>query len=241
MRRGSTLRLSCPWRKSKRPLWEGAHPTLPRAGNPLVAHRASQRGQSGEHSIASDIDEGKPFLSADGDGLHQAALYEQTPLGDAARASLARDIRDLGAAVDNIAAAGKASRQPVKMLGRRAAASLPTHGLCGSSKKMPAMRTGRRGSIGGTSAPELLLLWLSPPMFPTTQYTPTPIRSSCGRRSRRCTRRDGETAAPGGNEKAQRFAGMSRPALQTGSGWTVRSMGRFRAAGGWKRQPLLRP
>ena len=37
-------------------------------------------------------------------------------------------------------------------------------------------------------------------MFPTTQYTRTPIRSICGRRSRRCTRRDGETAAPGGAE-----------------------------------------
>ena len=127
----------------------GTHPTLPRAGDPLVAHRASQRGQSGEHSIASDIDEGRPFLSADGDGLHQAALYEQTPLGDAARASLERDIRDLGAAVDNIAAAGKASRQPVKMLGRRAAASLPTHGLCGSAKKCPLCERAEGEALAG--------------------------------------------------------------------------------------------
>ena len=52
--------------KNKVPLWEGAHSTLPREGNPLVAHRASQRGQSGENSIASDIDKGKSFLAADG-------------------------------------------------------------------------------------------------------------------------------------------------------------------------------
>ncbi len=104
--------------KNKVPLWEGAHSTLPREGNPLVAHRASQRGQSGENSIASDIDKGKSFLAADGGGLHQAALYEQTPLGDTARASLERDIRDFGAAVDNIVAAGVPPSQPVKMLGQ---------------------------------------------------------------------------------------------------------------------------
>ena len=103
---------------NKVPLWEGAHSTLPREGNPLAAHRASQRGQSGENGIASDIDKGKSFLAADGDGLRQAALYEQTPIGDAARASLERDIRDFGAAVDNIVASGKLPRQPVKMLGQ---------------------------------------------------------------------------------------------------------------------------
>lgn len=55
---------------------------------------------------------------ADGDALSQAALYEQTPMGDAARASLARDVHDFGAAVDNIVAAGKLPSDPVKMLGQ---------------------------------------------------------------------------------------------------------------------------
>ena len=55
---------------------------------------------------------------ADGDALSQAALYEQTPMGDAARASLERDIHDFGAAVDNIVAAGKLPSDPVKMLGQ---------------------------------------------------------------------------------------------------------------------------
>ena len=52
------------------------------------------------------------------DALSQAALYEQTPMGDAARASLERDIHDFGAAVDNIVAAGKLPSNPVKMLGQ---------------------------------------------------------------------------------------------------------------------------
>ncbi|WP_448338838.1 hypothetical protein AB9L11_11915 [Desulfovibrio piger] len=52
------------------------------------------------------------------DALSQAALYEQTPMGDAARASLERDIHDFGAAVDNIVAAGKLPSDPVKMLGQ---------------------------------------------------------------------------------------------------------------------------
>lgn len=55
---------------------------------------------------------------ADGDALRQAALYEQTPMGDAARASLERDVHDFGAAVDNIVAAGKLPSNPVKMLGQ---------------------------------------------------------------------------------------------------------------------------
>ena len=55
---------------------------------------------------------------ADGDALRQAALYEQTPMGDAARASLERDVHDFGAAVDNIVAAGKLPSDPVKMLGQ---------------------------------------------------------------------------------------------------------------------------
>lgn len=55
---------------------------------------------------------------AEGEALHQAALYEQTPLGDAARASLERDIRDFGAAVDSIVAAGKLPSSPVKLLGQ---------------------------------------------------------------------------------------------------------------------------
>lgn len=52
------------------------------------------------------------------DALSQAALYEQTPMGDAARASLERDVHDFGAAVDNIVAAGKLPSNPVKMLGQ---------------------------------------------------------------------------------------------------------------------------
>ena len=55
---------------------------------------------------------------ADGDALRQAALYEQTPMGDAARASLERDVHDFGVAVDNIVAAGKLPSDPVKMLGQ---------------------------------------------------------------------------------------------------------------------------
>lgn len=55
---------------------------------------------------------------ADGDALSQAALYEQTPMGDAARASLERDVHDFGVAVDNIAESGKSPRQPIKMLGQ---------------------------------------------------------------------------------------------------------------------------
>ena len=55
---------------------------------------------------------------AQGEALHQAALYEQTPLGETARASLERDIRDFGTAVDNIVAAGKLPSSPVKMLGQ---------------------------------------------------------------------------------------------------------------------------
>ena len=54
----------------------------------------------------------------DGDALRQAALYEQTPMGDAARASLERDVHDFGVAVDNIVAAGKLPSDPVKMLGQ---------------------------------------------------------------------------------------------------------------------------
>lgn len=54
----------------------------------------------------------------DGDALGQAALYEQTPMGDAARASLERDVHDFGVAVDNIVAAGKLPSDPVKMLGQ---------------------------------------------------------------------------------------------------------------------------
>lgn len=52
------------------------------------------------------------------DALRQAALYEQTPMGDAARASLERDVHDFGVAVDNIVAAGKLPSDPVKMLGQ---------------------------------------------------------------------------------------------------------------------------
>lgn len=52
------------------------------------------------------------------DALSQAALYEQTPMGDAARASLERDVHDFGTAVDNIVAAGKLPSNPVKMLGQ---------------------------------------------------------------------------------------------------------------------------
>lgn len=52
------------------------------------------------------------------DALSQAAQYEQTPMGDAARASLERDVHDFGAAVDNIVAAGKLPSNPVKMLGQ---------------------------------------------------------------------------------------------------------------------------
>lgn len=55
---------------------------------------------------------------ADGDALRQAALYEQTPMGDAARASLERDVHDFGVAVDNIVAEGKLPSDPVKMLGQ---------------------------------------------------------------------------------------------------------------------------
>lgn len=55
---------------------------------------------------------------ADGDALRQAALYEQTPMGDAARAGLERDVHDFGVAVDNIVAAGKLPSDPVKMLGQ---------------------------------------------------------------------------------------------------------------------------
>ena len=55
---------------------------------------------------------------AQGEALQQAALYEQTPLGETARASLERDSRDFGAAVDNIVAAGKLPSSPVKMLGQ---------------------------------------------------------------------------------------------------------------------------
>lgn len=52
------------------------------------------------------------------DALRQAALYEQTPMGDAARASLERDVHDFGVAVDNIVAAGKLPSDPVKILGQ---------------------------------------------------------------------------------------------------------------------------
>ena len=55
---------------------------------------------------------------AQGEALHQAALYEQTPLGETARASLERDIRDFGTAVDGIVAAGKLPSSPVKLLGQ---------------------------------------------------------------------------------------------------------------------------
>uniref|UniRef100_UPI00262B8CDF MuF-C-terminal domain-containing protein n=1 Tax=uncultured Desulfovibrio sp. TaxID=167968 RepID=UPI00262B8CDF len=57
-------------------------------------------------------------LAGQDEALHQAALYEQTPLGETARASLERDIRDFGTAVDGIVAAGKLPSSPVKMLGQ---------------------------------------------------------------------------------------------------------------------------
>lgn len=57
-------------------------------------------------------------VDAQGEALHQAALYEQTPISDAARASLERDIRDFGTAVDGIVAAGKLPSSPVKLLGQ---------------------------------------------------------------------------------------------------------------------------
>lgn len=50
------------------------------------------------------------------EALHQSVLYEQTPLGESGRASLERDIRDFGAAVDAIAAAKVTPSSPVKML-----------------------------------------------------------------------------------------------------------------------------
>lgn len=62
------------------------------------------------------VERGK--INAEGEALHQAALYEQTPLGETARASLERDISDFGTAVDNIVAAGKLPSSPVKMLGQ---------------------------------------------------------------------------------------------------------------------------
>ena len=127
--------------KNKVPLWEGAHSTLPREGNPLVAHRASQRGQSGENSIASDIDKGKSFLAADGGGLHQAALYEQTPLGDTARASLERDIRDFGAGGGQHRG-GWSSPEPAS---QNAGANAAGHAAAGQKYRgRQGRRTGRR-------------------------------------------------------------------------------------------------
>ena len=62
------------------------------------------------------VERGEELAQRREEALHQSVLYEQTPMGESARASLERDIRNFGAAVDAIAAAKVPPSSPVKML-----------------------------------------------------------------------------------------------------------------------------